>query len=149
MTDILAHFYELIRTEMTIPLATAADGRVTMRLVSPVSYQNAILIFTAGDSTKYQQLKANPRCCIAVGSLFAEAAAEFCGPTSLSGNAPLRDAYSAKFPDAFAEDVLFGGRDAEFILLHPTRITGWTFENGALTGDGIPTIPVEIFPPSV
>ncbi len=147
MTDPLEDFYELIRTEMTVTLATAADGRVTMRLVSPVYYQDSILIFTAGDSTKYQQLKSNPLCCIAAGSVFAEAAAEFCGPTTLPDNARLRDAYSAKFPDAFTEDVRFGGRNAEFIRLHPIRITGWTFENDVPAEDGIPTIPFEVVLP--
>ena len=103
-----------------------------------------ILIFTARDSKKYQQLLANPTCCLATGFFFAEATAEFCGATMLPKNQKLRDAYTAKYPGAFDENVEFGGRDAEFLLLTPVRLTGWAFENDRPTETGIPTIPFEI-----
>ena len=116
-----------------------------MRTVSPTLYGEAILIFTHADSIKYRQLRVNRRCCISVESFFAEAEAEFRGSTLLSENKTLRDAYSVKFPDAFDENVAFGGRDAEFILLTPTRISGWMFENDALSTNGIPPIPTVPF----
>ncbi|MGL5512341.1 MAG: hypothetical protein ACRDBM_03755, partial [Sporomusa sp.] len=70
----------------------------------------------------------------AVGGCFWEAKAEFLGHTMLDKNAPYRDVYSAKFSDAFVENVAFGGRDAEFVLLKPTRVKGWGVENGVPTG---------------
>ena len=134
-------FFETIKRDMTIVLATAAGESVTMRTVSPVYFEDAILIFTAIDSNKYQQLKKNPHCCIAAGAFFAEATAEFCGATMLAENQHLRDVYSEKFSGAFQEGVEFGGRNAEFILLKPQRLTGWMFENDTPVENGIPTVP--------
>ncbi len=129
---------------MVMTLSTAANDSVTMRPVSPVLYENKILFFTAAESKKYQQMKANPHCCVSIGAFFAEAKVTFCGSTMLPENEELRSAYDAKFPGAFDEGMKFGGRDAEFILLIPEKLTGWTFEDGSLTGEGIPTVPFEI-----
>lgn len=136
-------FYACIQEEMAVTLATAADGNVSMRAVSPVCCEGSILIFTAPGSKKYRQLRANPHCCIAAGMFFAEAEAEFCGATMLPENERLRAVYSEKFPGAFSEGVAFGGRDAEFLLLRPTRLSGWAFENDAPSADGVPTVPFE------
>jgi len=144
MMQKISRFYEAVKNSACATLATASKDHVTMRTVSPVSQDGGILIFTDPHSNKYRQLKANPRCCIAVGEYFAEATAEFCGETMLEANEKLREAYCAKFPDAFEEGVAGGGRDAEFILLTPTRLKGWAFENDVPTADGIPTVPFEI-----
>lgn len=130
----LDNLWERVKKEEAALLATAAGGKVTMRTISPVYYKDSILIFTSRDSLKYQQLKDNPNCCVAVGGCFLEAKAEFLGHTMLDKNASYRDVYSAKFSDAFVENVAFGGRDAEFVLLKPTRVKGWEFENGVPTG---------------
>lgn len=142
--DRLEQFYGVIKKEMAVILATAAEKKVTMRTVSPVYYNGDILMFTSPDSNKYKQLKLNPNCCIAVCNFFAEATAKFMGATMLDENAALREAYSAKFPGAFDEGIEFGGRAADFILLHPTRLSGWAFENDVPTPDGVPTIPFEV-----
>ena len=42
--DKTAQFFERIETEMAVTLATASGHSVTMRAVSPVSYQRGILI---------------------------------------------------------------------------------------------------------
>ena len=84
--DKTAQFFERIETEMAVTLATASGHSVTMRAVSPVSYQRGILIFTAPDSNKYRQMKANPHCCIAAGSFFAECTVDFLGATMLPAN---------------------------------------------------------------
>ena len=144
LMDKIEQFYDVIRKEMAVTLATSAEGFVTMRLVSPVLHQGGILIFTSPNSKKYRQLQANPRCGIAAGPFFAEAFAKFCGAAMLSGNAELRDAYCQKFPHAFEEGVEFGGRNADFLLLSPTRISGWAYENDIPTENGIPTIPFDI-----
>lgn len=137
-------FFQLIKNTQTLLLATASGASVTMRVISPVVYQDKVLFFTFQKSVKFQQLEANPHCALGVGNSFAEATAEFCGSTMLDANAELRKAYCKKFPGAFDEGVAFGGRDAEFILLTPTRLKGWAFENDQPTADGIPTIPFEI-----
>ena len=137
-------FYASVKNEMMMTLATCAEGVVTMRLVSPVEYRGSILIFTNADSKKYKQLEENPHCCVSVGGFFAQADAEFMGATMLEENAALREAYDAKFPGAFDEGLAFGGRDADFILFHPSRLSGWAFENDTPTPDGIPTIPFDI-----
>ncbi len=142
--DKLKLFYEIIDKEMGVNIATAADGRVSMRLISPVLYEGAILIFTFPDSKKYHQLRVNPHCCIAAGSMFMEADAEFLGASMQDGNEKYRLAYEKKFPNAFDEDIEFGGRDCEFILLRPRRLSGWSFENDAPTADGVPTVPFEL-----
>lgn len=142
MTDPRERFLEALQKEMTITLATASGGRVTMRSVSPVPYDGGVLIFTAPASLKYRQLKENPLCCVSVAGIFAECRAKFPGATMLPENAALRDAYAAKFPGAFDEGIAFGGRDAHFLLLRPTRLSGWTFAN-----DGprdFPTVPFEV-----
>lgn len=142
--DRIDSFFEAIKKDMTITLATASDGSVTMRLVSPVYYRGAVLLFTDPDSVKYRQMKANPHCCIAAQSVFAEAEAEFLGATMLERNRELRKVYCAKFPGAFDEGVAFGGRDAEFILLRPTRLKGWDFAEDTPPADGIPAVPFDI-----
>lgn len=142
--DKIMEFYEIIQRDMSIVLATSSGQSVTMRQVSPVYYNGSILIFTAPDSLKYQQLRANPNCCIAAGTFFAEAKAEFLGATMLDSNEELRNIYCEKFPGAFDEGVALGGRDAEFILLKPDKLKGWAFENDIPTSDGVPTIPFEI-----
>lgn len=142
--DKTAQFFERIETEMAVTLATASGYSVTMRAVSPVSYQCGILIFTAPDSNKYRQMKANPHCCIAAGSFFAECTVDFLGATMLPANKALRDVYSAKFPGAFDAGIAFGGRNAEFLLLTPIRLSGWAFENDVPNAEGVPTVPFEI-----
>ena len=142
--DRVSKFYEIIKKEMAVRLATASDQRVTMRFVSPVYYEGNILIFTDPNSLKYQQLKMNPYCCIGAGDFFAEAKAEFLGATMLDANERLRAVYCEKFPGAFDEDVALGGRAADFVLLKPTKLTGWAFEDDAPDAEGVPTIPFEI-----
>lgn len=137
-------FFELLQKEMAVTLATASEGSVTMRVISPVPYSGRILMFTGADSVKYRQLKENPSCCLAVGPFFAECAAEFLGPAMNPENKALRDVYDAKFPGAFTQGDEFGGWDKEFLLLTPKRLTGWAFENDIPTPDGVPTIPFEI-----
>ena len=137
-------FYVAVGEAVTVALATAADGVVSMRVVSPVLYDGGILFFTAADSRKYRQLAANPVCCVSVGPFFAEATAEFLHGCMLPENGVLRDAYCAKFPDAFADGVAFGGRGSEFVLLHPTRLSGWAFPDDVPTAEGIPTVPFDI-----
>lgn len=118
-------FYECVNKEEEMLLATCAQRRVTMRTVSPVLYNNAVLIFTSPDSTKYKQLKENQNCTFKLGSFFIEAEAEFKGPTMLDTNLELRKAYEAKFSDAFDPTVPFGGINSDFILLKPRSISGW------------------------
>ena len=140
----LEQFFDLIRTEMGVILATGTMDSITMRLVSPVCYHGSILIFTDANSKKYQQLLSNPNCCVSAGAFFAEAKAEFLGSTMTEKNKELRDVYSEKFPDAFDDGVSFGGKSAEFLLLTPTKLSGWGFKNDVPTEDGVPTIPFEI-----
>ena len=142
--DRVSQFYEVMKREMGVTLATAADQRVTMRTVSPVYYEGGILIFTDPDSLKYRQLKENPNCCIAAGNFFAEARAEFLGATMAEANADRREAYCEKFPGAFDEGVAMGGRDAEFIQFKLKTLKGWAYENDIPSEDGIPTVPFEI-----
>ncbi len=142
--DKIEQFYEVIKKEMSVILATGDSNSLTMRVVSPVYFEGKILIFTAPSSMKYKQMKANPNCCISAGNFFAEATAEFCGATMLPENENLRAAYSEKFAGAFDEGIEFGGRNADFILLKPVRLSGWAFENDVPNEMGIPTIPFEI-----
>lgn len=130
-------FYNEIKNNETMILATS-DGNVIMRTISPVYCDEKILFFTDSNSTKYKQLQKNNNCCISIGNFFLEAKAEFCGSTMSEENKNLRDIYSKKFPNAFDEDIEFGGRTSDFILLTPIKLTGWNYENG------IPTTPIFI-----
>jgi Pyridoxamine 5''-phosphate oxidase. len=132
--DQIEKFWNSVKSEEIMLLATAADDSVSMRTVSPAYYDNAVLIFTGPSSRKYAQLKQNPNCCISLTGCFVEAKAEFMGPTMLDSNAKLRNAYDKKFKGAFDESVEFNGKDSEFILLRPTVIKGWGMENGVFTG---------------
>ena len=133
----LKNFWESLKKEEIAVLATSGNDKVTMRTVSPVYHEDAVLIFTDPLSQKYRQLKENPNCCLSVCGCFMEAKAEFLGHTMLNENAALRKVYTGKHHDAFDENVEFGGTNAEFILLKPVCIKGWVFENG------IPTVPFE------
>ena len=141
---ILDQLWEKVNKEQAALLATSGNGNVTMRVVSPVYCNDAVLIFTDASSQKYCQLKENPYCCLAVGNVFVEAKAEFLGATMTQGNKELRKVYDEKFPGAFEEGMEHGGRNAEFILFHPVKIKGWAYENGSLEGHGIPVMPFEI-----
>ena len=142
--DRRAQFFDEIKSRTEMTLVTAEGGSVTMRIVAPVYYEDKVLIFTSADSLKYRQLRANPGCCMEVGAFFAEATAELMGSTMLDSNAALRQAYSEKFPGAFDEGILYGGRAADFVLLKPVRLKGWAFLNDVPTPDGIPNEPFEI-----
>ena len=139
-------FYEVIKKETEIILATSADNRVTMRVVSPVMCDEGILFFTWSDSRKFAQLRNNPKCCIAAGGFYAECEASFRGATMLDENSGLRAAYCVKFANAFDENVQYGGVGADFIVLKPTRLSGWAFKDGIPTEDGVPneTFDIEI-----
>lgn len=137
-------FYEYIKKEMAVTFATAAGNSVSMRLVSPVYYKGDILMFTYPSSKKYSQMKENPNCCISVGEFFAEGTVKFFGDTMLDSNKAFREAYDQKFPDAFDENAEFGGVGAEFFLVHPVRLTGWTFADDAHSEGDVPTVPFEI-----
>jgi len=132
--DQIEKFWNGVKNEEIMLLATASNENVSMRTVSPVFYDNAVLIFTGPGSRKYAQLKKNPNCCISLTGCFVEAKAEFLGPTMADGNEKLRDAYDKKFKGAFDENVEFNGMDSEFILLRPIVIKGWGMENGIFTG---------------
>jgi len=134
MTDQLEKFWDGVKKEEVAFLATSVGKGVTMRTVSPVYYEDAILIFTNPASQKYQQLKENPNCCLAVNGCMMEAKAEFLGHTMSDGNAHLREAYSEKHKGAFDEGIMYGGRDSDFILFKPTLVKGWGYENGVPTG---------------
>ena len=142
--DKVSQFYDIIKKNMGVTLATASNQNVSMRTVSPVYYEGNILIFTDPNSRKYQQLKDNPNCCIAAGDFFAEAKAECLGATMSDGNEKLRQVYCGKFPGAFDEGMAMGGRDPEFILPKPVKLKGWAFEHDIPGPDGIPAIPFEI-----
>ena len=130
MMSHLEKFWDRVKTEETALLATAANGSVTMRTVSPVYHEDAILLFTSPASQKYAQLKENANCCISVGGCFLEVKAEFLGHTMTEENAALRAVYDAKQPGAFDEGMAFGGRESEFILLKPVQLKGWDFTSG-------------------
>ena len=142
--DKIAEFYDIVKKNISVTLATASNENVSMRLVSPVYYEGKILIFTAADSQKYRQLKGNPNCCFAAGDLFVEAKAEFLGATMLACNGDLRLVYCEKFPGAFEENMAYGGRDSEFILFTPTKIKGWTGINDANDENAVESFPFEI-----
>ena len=142
--DKLEKFYNIIKKEETVTLATASGSEVTMRIVSPVYYEKDILIFTNSNSKKFQQLIENPNCCISAGEFFVQATAKFCGATMLPENENLRNAYCEKFPGAFDEGMEFGGRNDDFVLFTPTRLTGWAFKDDIPDESGIPTIPFAI-----
>lgn len=137
-------FINYVKSEMAMTLATSDGSSVTMRLVSPVYYNGGILFFTSSGSEKYRQLLNNRNCCVSLGGFFAQATAELYGSTMLPENKEMRDAYSAKFPGAFDEGIKFGGRDSDFILLIPTRLSGWAFPDGSMSGDGVPTVPFDM-----
>lgn len=137
-------FYELIKKEIGVNLATSVNGNVSMRVISPVYFKGDILIFTAPTSRKYAQMKENPYCCIAAGGFFAEASVKFMGPTMLDENEELRAVYCEKMPGAFDVGTFQGGRESEFILIHPTKLSGWAFASEQPAENEIPSIPFEI-----
>ncbi len=142
--DKIQEFFDDISKEMTMILATTNNDTVTMRLVSPVYYENKILIFTSPNSNKYKDMKLNPNCCVSLSDTFMQATAMFMGATMDDKNKELREAYSNKFKGAFDENIDFGGHNAEFILFEPKRLTGWTYSSSSITKDSIPDIPFEI-----
>ena len=77
ITSQTAQFFQMHNDAQTMMLATASDASVTMRVISPVLYQNKILVFTFHKSVKFQQLETNPHCAIGVGTSFAETSAGY------------------------------------------------------------------------
>lgn len=123
-------FWNSLAKAETLILATSGAEGVSMRTVAPVYYDGAVLIFTDPSSQKYQQLKKNPRCCLALGNCFLEAEAQFSGATMAAS--ALKKVYEARYPGAFDENVPNNGREAEFILFKPKMLRGWAMENGDL-----------------
>lgn len=142
--DKIQEFYEIIKKDETIILATSADKSVTMRVISPVYYKGKVLFFTNNNSKKYLQLLSNNNCCISARHFFAEATAEFFGSTMKEENKELRDVYNEKFPGAFDEGIEYGGRNSDFVILTLNRLYGWNYENNSDAGNEFPTSPFEV-----
>lgn len=125
----LTELCEAAKQSQTMILATTANDSVTMRTVSPVLYQEKILIFTSPKSRKYQQLQANPHCAFMINDIFVEATTQFLGATLAKENQAYQKAYLQKFNDAFDEKAAFNGCQAEFVLFTPQKITSWSFND--------------------
>lgn len=139
----MEQFLDSLSKAETLVLATVGSEGVAMRTVSPVPHSGAVLIFTSPSSQKYQELKKNPHCCLALGNCFLEAEAQFLGATMAAPD--LKKVYETRYPGAFDENVPNNGRESEFILFKPKKLRAWAMENGDLwQGQGMPSMPLDI-----
>ena len=112
-----------LRSLKEIVLATSADGRVTARLMAPLSDRLTLLMSTGGNSQKVAQMRQNPNIALAIGNLKIEAVAELYGhpgehPTFLGSYAKKFPLY-AKLYKSSPEDML--------VIAHPTKIALYKF----------------------
>jgi general stress protein 26 len=69
----------LIDRNRTMVLATCADARVTARMMSVIHDGLTLYFQTGQDSTKYQQMAANPQVALCIGNLAIEGRAALRG----------------------------------------------------------------------
>ena len=112
-----------LRKAKEIVLATCAGGRVTARLMAPLSDGLTVMMSTGGSSEKVAQMRENPSVALAIGNLKMEAQAEIFGHPG--GHPTFLGEYAKKFPlyaklyKSNPEDVL--------VIARPTRIALYKF----------------------
>ena len=92
--DILA----ALASEKSIVLATAADGRVTTRIMSHVHDGMALYFQTGKDSLKAQQMRSNPHVAIHVAEYDMEGEATLLGHPLSEENSLFSALYREKHP---------------------------------------------------
>ena len=111
---------KILRKAKEIVLATCAEGRVTARLMAPLSDGLVVMMSTNANSEKAAQIRQNPNVALAIGNLKIEAEAELFGHPS--GHPAFLKAYAKKFPlyaklyKSAPEDVLIIARPKKIAL---------------------------------
>jgi len=112
-----------LRKAKEIVLATCAEGRVTARLMAPLSDGLEVLMSTSVNSLKVSQMRQNPNIALAIGNLKMEAEAELFGHPG--GHPTFLKEYAKKFPlyaklyKSSPEDLL--------VIAHPKKIALYKF----------------------
>lgn len=122
-----------------LALATSLEDEVTVRPVGALAYGGELLIRTDEDSEKALQMKGNPRVAVSLGlEFYLRGQARFIGKCSDTQSPEVlraREAYTARWPDAFGEgDSFLSGKEV-FIAIRPTHLSQWVYDDkGAPVG---------------
>ena len=117
-----------LETESTVILATCADGHVTIRPISHINDGLDVLFQAGADSLKMQQIAANPRVALCIGTYQVEGAATVLGHPMAKENSFFAQTYRAKHPSSFENYSTY--RDEVVVRVRIHRARQWRYIEG-------------------
>jgi len=118
----------VLKTEVTLILATSADNRVTIRPVSHINDGMDVYFQTSINSLKIQQIRANNTVALCVGTYQIEGVAEVLRHPLDKENSFFAQAYEAKHPAYFRLYSAYSDEVVVRVTIH--RATQWRYYDG-------------------
>jgi len=129
----LDEFCKTIKESEVMYLATSVDNEVFIRPVSPLLVdEKTVCFYTANDSEKYQQMKANSQIAFCVGPMGAyqvKGTIRFLGSVFSEENKALNKQYRERYKGAF--EISAPGEtmeNNEFVIVDISVVKGWIFD---------------------
>ena len=119
----LSAFFNEFGSGRTMVLSTAADGRVSSRMMSVVLIDGEFCFQTDITLPKYSQLKANPRAALCIDNIQIEGECRELGHPL--DNEAFRKAFSERFKGSF--DAYTSLKNERLFALAPRYIERWVY----------------------
>ncbi|WP_239253853.1 pyridoxamine 5'-phosphate oxidase family protein [Listeria ilorinensis] len=118
----MEQFLETIENARVIYLSTNKAQKAIVRPVSPVRYNQSILIRTSELSSKVTQIRKDPHVSGICEAFHFEGTAHILGKINAPENRVLKQHYLQKFPDAFSSNDMMLTQDDIFIEIQVSVI---------------------------
>ena len=123
----LARFFEELGGRQAMVLATAAEGRVSARMMSVVILERRFYFQTDRTFRKYLQLCQNPNAALCAGNVQVEGT---CRELGALGVCPaFCAAFERVFPNSYSRYTRLPGE--RLFVLEPAFLKRWIYEDGA------------------
>ena len=125
----IEQFHEVVQKEEMLYLATSANDKVTMRIVSPLLVDDKIIFYTGSHSNKYKQMEVNSNVAGQIGNYQFEGVVTFLGYFDLPENERIKNLYKEKYVGAF-EHFMPGEikENIEFVEISLAHVKAFIFE---------------------
>jgi len=117
-----------LKSEKTMILATAADGRVTTRAMSHVNNGMVIYFQTGKDYLKCQQIRINPNVAISAAGYDIEGEATLLGHPLDEENSLFAELYREKHPQS--TDLWSTYKDEIVVKVEIKLVRKWLYKDG-------------------
>lgn len=117
-----------------IYLSTSKQDVVSSRPVSPLNIGLRLFVRTSAATRKAKEMTANPNIAVCAGNFYFTGKAKPLGSVHDAGNAQVKAAYMARYPDSFGKEDEFIQSDEVFFELTIENVSEWIFAGGNPTG---------------